>query len=453
MATVLEKIADQIVSRTSLSPVAITRAQEAVVDTIGCMLAGAADPAPQSVARAFSADIGATGASAILRGGRASPSVAALINGTAAHCLDFDDNFHPARAHASAVLVPALLSITTADGAISGRRFLHAYLAGLEAQAAIGFGVNPSHYNRGWHGTSTVGCIGTAAGVAVLLGLDATGIAQAMSIATSFAAGPKGQFGTSAKPLHAGMAARNAVEAALLAQAGMSGRLDILERPQGFLDLFGGEAGAGWEALSANDRHVIETHGLVTKLHPCCASTHRAIDAARDLQTEYGFSLDDVLSVQTKVGRSAVDNLAYPDPVDEMQARFSMQYCLTTALHQGKLSLTDFTAAAIFRPEIRRHMPKMSMSAYSAAEEKGIERLPHQVIVNLRDGRSLKTERLHATGSVAMPLTTADRRSKFADCLRWAGLEAEGVHDSFLNFEDAASLKDMLSGFEWSAVS
>jgi 2-methylcitrate dehydratase PrpD len=453
MATVLEKITDQIVSRTSFSPVAMKRAQEAVVDTIGCMLAGAADQAPQSVASAFSTDIGANGASAIPRGGRASPSVAALINGTAAHCLDFDDNFHPARAHASAVMVPALLSIATADAAISGRRFLHAYLAGLEAQAAVGFGVNPSHYNRGWHGTSTVGCIGTAAGVAVLLGLNATGIAQAMSIATSFAAGPKGQFGTSAKPLHAGMAARNAVEAALLAQAGMSGRLDILERSQGFLDLFAGEASTGWQALSASDRHVIETHGLVTKLHPCCASTHRAIDAARDLQIEHGFSLDDVLSIQTKVGRSAVDNLAYPDPVDEMQARFSMQYCLATALYQGRLSLTDFTDSAILRPEIRRHMPKISMSAYSAAEEHGIERLPHQVIVNLSDGRSLKTERLHATGSVAMPLTAADRRSKFADCLRWAGLKTEKTHGTFLRFEDTASVKVLLNGFEWFAIS
>ncbi|WP_234879105.1 MmgE/PrpD family protein [Sinorhizobium americanum] len=185
----------------------------------------------------------------------------------------------------------------------------------------------------------------------------------------------------------------------------------------------------------------------MTKLHPCCASTHRAIDAAHDLQIEHGFSLDDVLSVQTKVGRSAVDNLAYPDPVDEMQARFSMQYCIATALYQGGLSLTDFTGAAILRPEIRRHMSKISMSAYSATEEHGIERLPHQVTINLRDGRSLKTERLHATGSAAMPLTAGDRRLKFADCMRWAGLNAEKTHEVFLNFEDAASLKHLLNGF------
>ncbi len=105
-------------------------------------------------------------------GGRASRSIAALINGTAAHCLDFDDNFHPARAHASAVLVPALLSVATSSDEFSGHMMVRAYLAGLEAQASIGFGVIPSHYNRGWHGTSTIGCVGAAAGVAVLLGLD-----------------------------------------------------------------------------------------------------------------------------------------------------------------------------------------------------------------------------------------------------------------------------------------
>lgn len=322
MATILELIAAQVLSRKTFSGIAVARARDAITDTVGCMIAGAADAAPQAVAGAFVGDIRTDGASLLVTGGRASPPLAALINATAAHCLDFDDNFHPARAHASAVLVPAMLAVATADASISGHQLVAAYLAGLEAQASVGFGVNPSHYNRGWHGTSTVGCIGAAAGVACLLGLGADRVAQAMSLAASMAAGPKGQFGTAAKPFHAGMAARNAVEAALLSRGGLTGQLDILERPQGFLDLLGGDQAAGWAGLSLDRAHVIETWGLVTKLHPCCASTHRAIDTALDLQNEHGFSLDEVISIETKVGRSALDNLAYPDPVDEMQARF-----------------------------------------------------------------------------------------------------------------------------------
>ncbi|WP_159949605.1 MmgE/PrpD family protein [Rhizobium sp. 18065] len=448
MATVLERIATQVFSRTAFSGLATTRAQQAIVDTIGCMVAGAFDPTPQSVAKAFLNEIGPNGVSMVFTGGRASPSIAALVNGTAAHCLDFDDNFHPARAHASAVLVPALLAIASADDAISGHQLVRAYLAGLEAQAAVGFGVNPSHYNKGWHATSTVGCIGAAAGVAVLLGLDEVAVAQAMSIATSFAAGPKGQFGTPVKPLHAGMAARNAVDAAYLARAGITGKLDILEGPQGFLGLFGGAEQAGWSALSWDESHIIETRGLVTKLHPCCASTHRVIDAARDLQKEHGFVLDDVRRIDTKVGRSAVDNLAYPDPADEMQARFSMQYCLAAALLQGGLSLADFTREAIFRPQIRRQMPKIFMSAFSVEEERGAERIAHQVSVTLLDGRTVRTERLHANGAIAMPLTDAERQSKFLDCLRWAGVEDDGIEGTLADIGCVTSVRERLGSLE-----
>ncbi|OBZ94988.1 2-methylcitrate dehydratase [Pararhizobium polonicum] len=442
MVTAIEKIAHHVSSRSAASPLALRRASQAVTDTIGCMLAGAEDGATRSVAKAFCGDIGENGTSMVVGGRHASASVAALVNGTAAHCLDFDDNFHPARAHASAVLVPALLSIATANAGISGLQFLRAYLAGLEAQAAVGYGVNPSHYNRGWHGTSTVGCIGAAAGVASLLGLGADGIAHAMSIATSFAAGPKGQFGTAVKPLHAGMAARNAVEAALLARAGLAGRLDILERSQGFLDLTGGDAARGWDTLSFDDSHIIETRGLVAKRHPCCASTHRAIDGMLDLRDRFGFTADDVVGIETKVGISAVDNLAYPEPADPMQARFSMQYCLTAALVQGGLSLSDFTDQAIFRPDIRRHMAKVSMTAYSAAEEQGLERLPHKIVVRLADGRLLETEKLHATGSVEIPLSDTDRHAKFRDCLAWAGLaETDHLYESLCTLPDAPSVQ------------
>lgn len=118
---------------------------------------------------------------------------------------------------------------------------------------------------------------------------------------------------------------------------------------EGFLDLFGGADPTGWDALSWDESHIIETRGLVTKLHQCCASTHRAIDVSLDLKNQHGFSLDQIQHIETKVGRSAVDNLAYPEPVDEMQARFSMQYCLATALLQGGLSLSDFTSGAICR--------------------------------------------------------------------------------------------------------
>jgi 2-methylcitrate dehydratase PrpD len=415
MTGILLDICSQLSRRSDYSQSARERATDAVIDTLGCMIAGAGDESVKAVIRAFPPQ--SPNGSLLVTGGQASPSIAAMINGTAAHALDFDDNFHPARAHASAVLVPALMAVTRADRMISGREFLDAYLTGLEAQAAVGFGINPSHYNRGWHGTSTVGAIGAAAGVARLLGANVEETAQAMSLATSMASGPKGQFGTLAKPLHAGIAARNAVEAAALAMSGAAGRLDILERPQGFLDLFGGEEARGWSGWELGEMAVIESRGVVTKLHPCCASTHRAIDALLDLVRENALEPEDIVAINTKVGISAVNNLAYPSPMNAMQARFSMQYCLAVALEKGSLSLSDFTFSALDNPRLRELMPRISMQSYTATEERGHERLPHIVTLTLRNGEVLQKARLHANGALERPLNLEQKRIKFTSCL------------------------------------
>ncbi len=441
MTTILLDIANQLAVRNEFSSLALERARDAVIDTLGCMIAGARDASLQAVLGAFGSESSAGGAHWLITGGHATSSFAALANGTAAHALDFDDNFHPARAHASAVLVPALLAVAGPDRPISGKRFLQAYLTGLEAQAAIGFGVNPSHYNRGWHGTSTVGAIGAAAGVARLLGADAGQTAQAMSLATSMASGPKGQFGSLVKPIHAGIAARNAVEAARLAMAGAVGRLDIIERPQGFLDLFGGDEPGGWANWQGTETHVIETRGLVTKRHPCCASTHRAIDALLELVHEHRLRPDDIAAIDTKVGISAVRNLAYSSPVDEMQARFSMQYCLATAFIKGSLGLSDFTGLALHRPDVKSLMMRIEMQSYTADEEQGHERLPHLVTVRLRDGTSLQRSRLHARGAVQDPLDANQRRYKFFDCIEWGGWHpGDDSFDRLTKFADAESV-------------
>jgi len=143
---------------------------------------------------------------------------AALANGTAAHALDFDDNFDPAKAHASAVLVPAILALAEQERA-SGRACLDAYIAGLQIMGRVGQGVNPAHRNRGWHATGTVGAIGAAAACARLLRLPEREAAFALSIATSLAGGFMAQFGTMTKPVHAGFAAQAGVMAAASARS------------------------------------------------------------------------------------------------------------------------------------------------------------------------------------------------------------------------------------------
>ncbi|WP_026869676.1 MmgE/PrpD family protein [Inquilinus limosus] len=447
MASIIGAIAKWSRSGVEFGDLARLRARHAIADTIACMLAGAEDPSVRAVRAAFAGSIADGTRCNMVGGGQAAEGLSALVNGTAAHALDYDDNFRPAASHASAVLVPALLGVALARGA-TGREFVDAYLVGLEAQAAVGRGVNPSHYAAGWHATSTVGCIGTAAGAAWLRGLDAAGIARAMSLAVSMAAGVKGQFGTPAKPLHAGLAARNAVEAAALAECGMAGRLDILEAPQGFRELFGGPDATGWDEVSIGSPHVIESDGLMPKRHPCCGSTHNAVDLVLDLRARHGFAAAEVVAVETLVGIANQRNLAYPRPEDEMQARFSMPYCVALALLKDRLELSDFAPAAVGAPPVRALLPRITMTAYSREEERaaGPRPLPHRVTIRLADGRILSAERAEAKGSIADPFDDADRRAKFADCCRGAldPAEIERLHDRL----DALDRQDGLTFLE-----
>jgi 2-methylcitrate dehydratase PrpD len=437
--TVIETIADWCANATSFSPTAIERAEHGFSDTIGCIIAGRKDRATLATASAFATRSG-SGTCAVVTGARADPAMAALINGVAAHALDFDDNFHGATTHASAVLVPALLATAQAFGR-DGRQMIEAYIVGLEAQAWVSSGMNPSHYTAGWHATSTIGGIGAAAGVARLMGMDRDGIAQAMSVAVSMSAGIKGQFGTPAKPLHSGLASRNAIEAAQLSAAGMAGRLDVLESRQGFLALYGGEYPKGWSQERRPDTLAIERFGLTAKRHPCCGATHRAIDAVLDLKRDNGFHAGDVTSINVTVTEAHARNLAYSRPNDEMQARFSMQYALALALSQDSLRLSDFTSAAVRRDDLRSLLPLTELLTYDQTVERtATGRLPHRVIVTLKDGRRLDEVRHAARGEVSLPFSPGERRIKFLDCARFSGLPVAKAEELFARSSHPSTL-------------
>src|SRR5205823_13817303 len=161
-------------------------------------------------------------------------------------------------AHPSAPLVSAGLAAAELVDA-SGRALLEAYIVGFEVEARLGRAMNPRHYQRGWHCTSTLGTLGAAAAASRLLGLGATEIGHALAIAASEASGLKENFGTMVKPLHAGLAARNGVVAALLARAGMIASAAAIDGPQGMLaamdseraslDDAAGDLGARWEIV------------------------------------------------------------------------------------------------------------------------------------------------------------------------------------------------------------
>jgi len=400
-------------------------ARRAFIDTIAVAVAGAAEPVARRVL-ATVRDWGEGTSTAILQGARLPPPWAALVNGAAAHALDFDDNFDPAKAHASAVLVPAILALAEQEAA-SGRACLDAYVAGLQILGRVGQGVNPVHRNRGWHATATVGAIGAAAACARLLKLDAQQAGFAISLATSMAAGFMSQFGTMAKPLHAGLAAKSGILAASLARAGIDAGLGTLDGPTGMNRLMVGpdyeqlrdtlthiEHGQNlrFETAQVGEPLLLLSSGLKQKRFPNCGSAHRAMDGLAALREAHGFAAGDVAAVHVRAPVSHFNNLMYTDPQDALQAKFSLEYALACLAVTGDCTLADFTDAAAMRPEIRALYPRIHRHAVDKAEGE----FPTEVEVVLEDGRRFEKAMAWPVGSLALPFTEAQLWAKYDGC-------------------------------------
>jgi len=411
------RLADWTVSfdGTALSPLALARAEAAFRDVLGCMFAGAREQAVTAAAAAMAGWQAGQSRQLGSKAGVPSPA-AALINGTAAHVLDYDDNFFPAITHASAVLVPALLALGDETDA-SLPALIEAYVAGLEIQARLGRLANPRHYESGWHATSTLGAIGAAAACAKLVGLNARQTAWAISLGASFAGGSKQQFGTSAKPLHAGAAAMHGVLAARLAEAGLDASETIFEGPWGFLAHHAAER---LIERPADEPLAIETGGLVAKLYPSCMSSHLGIDGLLALKRQHAFAPGDIERVELEMPKYMIDNLRFTDPASPTEARFSMRYCAAVALIDGPPVLAHFTAPALARTDLRQLGRRVQMrvrapGAAAAALPWGGDAVARLILCN---GRVLETLATAPKGSDPNPLTPDEARRKFRDCGR-----------------------------------
>ena len=398
---------------------ALRRASSAFVDTAACMLAGADDAAPRA-AHAGVARWGAGGAVVAGTPHRLAAPWAALVNGTAAHALDYDDILEISNAHVSAVLVPALLALGQERGA-DGGSCVDAFIVGVEVMARLGEALNPPHYFKGWHTTSTLGAPAAAAACARLLRLDAARATAALSLATSLASGGKRQFGTMAKPLHAGLAAKNGIVAATLAESGVSAAADAYEGVRGFADLFAGVARERLEAAVADFAvpPAIERHGLWQKVYPCCGSVHRPLDALLDMRGDGGLQPHAVAGIDALLAEIEMHNLPYAAPADAMQARFSLPYLLASALVDGRLALDAFTADALARPGVRTLIPKVRMRPDPAQSGDGnVDRVPLRatVTVRLADGGERSRTVQEPRGHARRPLGRDALHAKFVDC-------------------------------------
>jgi 2-methylcitrate dehydratase PrpD len=394
----------------------INGARDALVDTLGCALAGSLDEGSE-IAQRWVRETGARAQATVVGTPLAtSPAEAAFANGLAAHALDFDDSLTTLRGHPTAPMLGAGLAVGEAASA-SGRAVLAALAIGLEVGGKIGPALGAGHYMKGWHSTATVGVFSATAVAARLWGLSVEQLQTAWGIVASEASGLIRNFGTMTKPFHAGHAARSAVTAAWLAKHGFTADTQIFDGKNNFFATYAGDDAVPLEMTLKNLGKPWEmlTPGIYVKRWPCCYCNHRPVGGMFELIQQHNIKLDEVTKVRIGFLPGADTPLIHRDPHTGLEGKFSMEYNAAVALHDGKLTMETFTDAMVQRPEIRAVMPKVER--FYIPDEKfysGVTGYNDIEIVTTRGTFKLHIDRV--PGSPAWPMTPADRAEKFLDC-------------------------------------
>lgn len=444
---ILARLAQEVeaIEALQLPSLAVSTSIEAILDTVGVTIAGATEPCVEIVR----SSLGDRGGTSTLFGAAATASAldAALINGTAAHALDFDDCSNTMGGHPSAPIVPALWALAEACGS-SGADFLTAYIAGFEVETKLGRAVNFHHYEKGWHPTATLGTFGAAAASARLLKLPATEIATALALAASMAAGIKANFGTMAKPFHVGQCARNGLLAAQLARQGMTANADALEDAQGFFEVYNGKGNYDISAVVDGFGAPFDLidPGVAFKRHPCCASTHPAADAMLKIIADNSLIPNEIASVRSWTHPRRLRHTNRPNPTSGLDAKFSVQYVLARAALNGVVSLEHFTDEAVFDPRVRNFMQLIEAAPHPDAIMETTEHFFADVAVTMRDGRTFSAVIDRPLGrDRAHPLPQGALEAKFRDC---AGRQLDDsrvfeLQDAILHIADIRDLREL----------
>ena len=377
-------------------------ARQCVLDYIACGIAGASDELTEILLAEMREQGGKEAASLLGHTGRLPAASAAIVNGAAAHALDFDDVNLAMPGHPSVAILPGLLALAEERGA-SGAAVLTAFVAGYELQCRVGRVISPGHYDvLGFHSTATVGSFGAAAACSHLLGLNGEQFATALGIAGTQAAGLKSMFGTMCKPLHAGKASYHGLMAAKLAARGFTSRTDVLECGQGF---------AKTHSPDFNPERAMETpvggwyiQSNLFKYHAACYMVHSSIESARKLRDLHGVTPDRVERIRVQLEEACDRICNIPAPKTGLEAKFSLR--LATAMGLSGIDtgrLSTYSAEVATNPALTAIRDKVELDFRT-----GIPNTFAEIELLLTDGTILTAR--HDSGIPSDDVTDQGRR-------------------------------------------
>ena len=332
---------------------------------------------------------------------------AALAIGTAAHYDDFDDTHLETVIHPGAATLASMLAVSSTHP-VSGMDALKAFALGIEVQLRFGLAISPTHYDDGWHITSTCGMLGAAVTSGLMMGLDAERLRHAIAISASQSLGLREAFGTHTKPFHPGKAASNGVLSALLASEGMTGPADALESPRGLAAVLGREAPeklTDW--LDGLGTTTWEIQRNAFKPYPCGIVSHPCIDAAVELHA--AIAGREIASVTVRCHPLVPELTGNRDPQDGLQARFSTVHGVAAGLADGQVGLAQYADTRVREDDL---IALRSVTVLQAEED--MPRDASEVLVTLSGGEQLSAFVEHARGSIDRPFTRDELDTKVA---------------------------------------
>ena len=425
-------------------------ARKSVLDGLGLALSGSVAESGAIVERYLRAQ-GLSGDTTVIGTGlRVQPRFAAFANGVGVHADDFDDTqlavqkdrVYGLLTHPTAPCLPAALAVAEQLNS-TGRDLALAYNLGVEVESKISESMSPRHYQHGFHSTATCGVFASASAAARLYGLDVAQTRRALAIAASQAGGLRENFGTMTKPFHAGRAAEAGIIAADLADAGWTAAEGILESPRGFFQAHGG--GFSLQALSGRlgDPWTFADPGISIKPHPSGSLTHPGMTRMMELILEHDIRADEVEQVKVGTNHNMPNALIHHRPTDELQAKFSMEFCMAILLLRRRGGLAEFTDEVVNRPDVQEMIRRVEFGVHPEAEAAGYDKMTTIIDIRLRDGRTISGRADFGKGSPANPMSYDEVAEKFAGCAEFAGWDRDRTSQVVETVRDLESLESV----------
>ncbi len=378
---------------------------------------------------------------------------AAFANGVSIHADDYDDTqlavgkdrVYGLLTHPTAPALPAALAKAEMAGS-SGAELMLAYHLGVEVECKIAEAIAPRHYQDGFHATGTCGTFAAATAVSKLGGFTLDQTLSALSIAGSQSAGLRENFGTMTKPFHAGRASESGVVAAEYALMGWTATDKILEARRGFFHAAGGGYSPEVIVGHLGQPWTFASPGVSIKPHPSGSLTHPGMTEMARLIRENGICADDIKQVDVGTNHNMPNALIHHRPQNELQAKFSMEFCMAILLLEGKAGLLEFTDEVVSRADVKAMIERINFHVHPEAEAAGYDKMTTIIDIHLKDGRTISGRADFGKGSPANPMSYEEVADKFRGCAEaahWPAAKVKEIIDTVRDLENVGNIRQL----------